>query len=133
MSVEAAASLAAAFNVHSPALLAFGGDSTIELISAVLVLWRFRGHEISETTKRRVNRVAGALLFLLAAYVAVVSALSLLGHREPKPSYLGIAMLVVAAITMSILAHERGNYQQRLQVPRSGRMLLSRHSAAIFR
>src|SRR5437667_5607686 len=105
MSVEAAVSLAAAFNVHSPALLAFGGDSTIELISAVLVLWRFRGHEISETTKRRVNRVAGALLFLLAAYVAVVSALSLLGHREPKPSYLGIAMLVVAAITMPILAH----------------------------
>ena len=107
MSVEAAVSLAAAFNAHSPALLAFGGDSTIELISAVLVLWRFRGHEISETTERRVNCVAGGLLFLLAAYVVVASALSLVGHRESKPSYIGIGVLIVSAIAMPLLAGEK--------------------------
>jgi divalent metal cation (Fe/Co/Zn/Cd) transporter len=107
MSVEAAVSLAAALNAHSPALLAFGGDSTIELMSAVLVLWQFRGHKIPETTEYRVNRVAGGLLFLLAAYVVAVSALSLVGHRESTPSYIGIAVLVVAAIAMPLFAREK--------------------------
>lgn len=107
MSAEAAVSLAAAFNAQSPALLAFGGDSAIELASAALVLWRFRGHEMTETTERRVNRVAGGLLFLLAAYVVVASALSLLGHREPRPSYIGIPVLIVAALAMPLLAREK--------------------------
>ena len=38
-SLEAALSLYAAWVAHSPALLAFGGDSAIELLSAVVVLW----------------------------------------------------------------------------------------------
>jgi hypothetical protein len=38
MSVEAAVSLFAAWRARSPALLAFGGDSAIELFSAVVVL-----------------------------------------------------------------------------------------------
>jgi hypothetical protein len=38
MSVEAMVSLFAAWRARSPALLAFGGDSTIELLSAVVVL-----------------------------------------------------------------------------------------------
>lgn len=42
MSVEAIVSLFAAWRARSPALLAFGGDSAIELFSAVVVLWRFR-------------------------------------------------------------------------------------------
>src|SRR5258706_7832931 len=40
MTVEAAVSLAAAWMARSPALLAFGGDSAIELLSAIVVLWR---------------------------------------------------------------------------------------------
>jgi Co/Zn/Cd efflux system component len=38
-SVEATVSLEAAWMAHSPALLAFGGDSAIELLSAAVVLW----------------------------------------------------------------------------------------------
>jgi hypothetical protein len=61
MSVEAAVSLKAAFTAKRPALLAFGGDSAIELVSAALVLWRFRGHELTETPERRVNRRRASL------------------------------------------------------------------------
>src|SRR5260370_8411971 len=42
MTLEAAMSLAAAWMARSPALLAFGGDSAIELFSAIVVLWRVR-------------------------------------------------------------------------------------------
>jgi len=106
MTVEAAVSLFAAWRARSPALLAFGGDSAIELFSAVVVLWRFRAaaHRYAE---RRAARVAGALLFALAAYVAVSSALSLLGYSEPKPTLLGIAILVAAAAVMPWLAKEK--------------------------
>jgi len=42
MSAEAVVSLGTAWTSHSPALLAFGGDSLIELLSAGVVFWRFR-------------------------------------------------------------------------------------------
>src|SRR5947208_5436674 len=74
MSVEAVVSLFAAWRARSPALLAFGGDSAIELFSAVVVLWRFRTSAAAHRdAEKRAARVAGALLFVLAAYVAITS------------------------------------------------------------
>jgi divalent metal cation (Fe/Co/Zn/Cd) transporter len=106
MSVEAVVSLFAACRARSPALLAFGGDSAIELFSAVVVLWRFRttAHENAE---RRAASVAGVLLFALAIYVAITSVASLLGYSEPKPTFVGIAILVAAAVVMPWLAKEK--------------------------
>jgi divalent metal cation (Fe/Co/Zn/Cd) transporter len=107
MSVEAAVSLFAAWRARSPALLAFGGDSAIELLSAVVVLWRFRASHAHEDVEKRAARVAGALLFALAAYVAITSVTSLLGYSEPKPTFLGIAILVAAAVIMPWVAKEK--------------------------
>jgi len=107
MTVEAAVSLAAAWMARSPALLAFGGDSAIELLSAIVVLWRFRAHADQEQSEKRAARIAGVLLFVLAAYVVVVSALTLLGYSEPKTTYVGIAVLVAAAAIMPWLAKEK--------------------------
>jgi divalent metal cation (Fe/Co/Zn/Cd) transporter len=100
-------SLFAAWRARSPALLAFGGDSAIELFSAVVVLWRFRASAEQEHAERRAARVAGALLFALAAYVAITSVASLLGYSEAKPTLLGIAILVAAAAVMPWLAKEK--------------------------
>jgi len=107
MTVEAAVSLAAAWMARSPALLAFGGDSTIELLSAIVVLWRFRTHADQEQSEKHAARIAGVLLFILGAYVAVVSALTLLGYSEPKTTYVGIAVLVTATAIMPWLAKEK--------------------------
>jgi divalent metal cation (Fe/Co/Zn/Cd) transporter len=106
MSVEAAVSLFAAWRAQSSALLAFGGDSAIELVSATVVLWRFRttAHENAES---RAARVTGALLFALSAFVAITSVASLLGYSEPKPTFLGIAVLTSAAAIMPWLAREK--------------------------
>jgi divalent metal cation (Fe/Co/Zn/Cd) transporter len=107
MSVEAVVSLFAAWRARSPALLGFGGDSAIELFSAVVVLWRFRASDAGEDAERRAARTAGTLLFALAVFVAVTSVTSLLGYSEPKPTLLGIALLVVAAVVMPWLAKEK--------------------------
>jgi divalent metal cation (Fe/Co/Zn/Cd) transporter len=107
MSVEAVVSLLAAWLARSPALLAFGGDSAIELVSAVVVYWRFRSKGSAERTERLAAKITGSLLFALAAYVVLVAALALLGHREVRPSYLGIVVLIVAAIAMPVLARQK--------------------------
>jgi hypothetical protein len=116
MSVEAMVSLFAAWRARSPALLAFGGNSVIELLSAAVVLWRFRASDAREDVEKRAARVAGALLFTLAAFVAVTSGTSLLGYNEPKPTLLGIAILVAAAAVMPWLAERKtaafGGYRQ---------------------
>jgi divalent metal cation (Fe/Co/Zn/Cd) transporter len=106
MTVEASVSLSAAWMARSSALLAFGGDSAIELLSAAAVLWRFRS-SAQERSEKQVARIAAALLFMLAACVAVTSAMTLLGHREAKPTYLGIAILIGAAVIMPWLAKEK--------------------------
>jgi divalent metal cation (Fe/Co/Zn/Cd) transporter len=106
MSVEAALSLWAAFRAHSPTLAAFGGDSGVELLSAVVVLRRF-STRAPEQAERRAAQIAGGLLFALAAYVVLASVMSLLGYVEPRPSYLGMAVLVAATLIMPLLAREK--------------------------
>jgi divalent metal cation (Fe/Co/Zn/Cd) transporter len=107
MSVEAVISLSASWAAHSPALLAFGGDSAIELLSAVVVYWRFRSKWSDERTEKLAASITGSLLFALAAYVALVAALALLGHVEVRPSFLGIVILIVAAVVMPLLARQK--------------------------
>ena len=100
MTVEAVVSLAAAWNSHSPALFAFGGDSLVELLSAAVVFWRFR----FELNEARAARIAGALLFMLAGLVVLTSVLNFLGYREARRSPVGIGILLAAAVVMPWLA-----------------------------
>jgi divalent metal cation (Fe/Co/Zn/Cd) transporter len=106
MSIEAVLSLWSAWKARSPVLAAFGGDSAIELLSAIIVLWRFRD-DGSEEDERRAARMTGSLLIVLGACVVLVSSISLLGYSEPKPSYFGMAVLLAALLIMPLLAREK--------------------------
>ncbi len=103
MTVEAVVSLAAAWNSHSPALFAFGGDSMVELLSAAVVFWRFR----FDLKEARAARIAGALLFILGGLVALTSVLDFLGYREAQRSFVGIGILLAAAVGMPWLASRK--------------------------
>jgi divalent metal cation (Fe/Co/Zn/Cd) transporter len=107
MSVEAGVSLGAAWTAHSPALLAFGGDSVVELLSAAVVFRRFYAPSQGEHVEERAGRIAGGLLFVLAAFVVTTSALTLSGRVEARPSYVGIAVLGLASIIMPWLAAQK--------------------------
>lgn len=82
-------SLAAAWMARSSALLAFGSDSAIELLSGIVVLWRFRTHAAQEQSEKRAARIAAVLLFMLAAYVSAASVMTLLGYSDQKPRLWG--------------------------------------------
>jgi divalent metal cation (Fe/Co/Zn/Cd) transporter len=47
------------------------------------------------------------LLFVLAAFVALASILTLLGHVEARPSAIGIVLLIIAAVLMPWLAKQK--------------------------
>jgi divalent metal cation (Fe/Co/Zn/Cd) transporter len=103
MSAEAVVSLGTAWTSHSPALLAFGGDSLIELLSAAVVFWRFR-FTLGEA---RAARIAGGLLFVLAGFVALTSVLNFFGYREAQRSLVGMTILLAAAVMMPWLASRK--------------------------
>jgi len=105
MAVEVVLSLWAAWDARSPALLAFGGDSAIELLSALVVLSVYSSSERGgQEREDRAARIAGALLLALAAYVTVIAVLALAGTAEPRPSRFGIAVLIASAVIMPLLA-----------------------------
>lgn len=82
MTIEAALSLSVASAAHSPALQGFGWDSIIELLSAGVVYWRFRKNGADRKIEATATRIAGGLLFALAAFVVIASGAALLGRAE---------------------------------------------------
>ncbi len=106
MCAEAAIAIFAAIRAHSVALVGFGADSGIELLSAFVVLLRFK--KVSHINEKRAARIAGLLLFALAAFILGNSILAFANAAfRPEPSYLGIALLIAAAIVMPWLATQK--------------------------
>lgn len=102
MLVECGVSLYAAQSAHSPALLAFGADSFVELVSAAVVLWQWAS--VFSVSEQKINRIAAVLLFLLALIVAITAIASLALHMHPDTSFTGIGITVAALIIMPVLA-----------------------------
>jgi divalent metal cation (Fe/Co/Zn/Cd) transporter len=102
MFIECGASLWAAATAHSTAMLAFGSDSLVELLSATVVLLQFLNP--ASISQRTAERVAAVLLFLLALIVASTALLSLIFHLRPETSRLGMIVTTCALIAMPFLA-----------------------------
>lgn len=100
MSVECGVALAAAARAHSVALLAFGADSLVELLSAVVVLLQFIPR--FPLKKAQADKAAAVLLFALAVVVLCIAWLGRM--RSVETSRLGIAITVLALIAMPALA-----------------------------
>ncbi len=118
MLVELSVSAYAAVTAHRPAMLAFGSDSLVELLSAVLVLLQWiPGIAISE---QKAGRVAGGLLYMLAFVVAAIAVTAIALEARPEISCSGIAITTAALIAMPILA-----YLKRREAHRSGNTALA--------
>ncbi|SRR6266851_415739 len=106
MAIEVAVAFIAAIRAHSVALAAFGGDSAIELMSAAVVLARFRSPR--RITEQSASKITGWLLVALAAYITVQSLYTLIAApSKPEPSYVGIGLLVAAALVMPWLGRRK--------------------------
>ncbi len=90
VTVQATVAVAAGMTAGSLVVLAFGLDSVIELTSAGVLMWRLivelrHGQRFSKWA-----RIAGALLFLLAAYIAAAA----LWHLGVTKHFLGRSSLL---------------------------------------
>lgn len=112
MLAECVVSLYAAREAHSPALLAFGSDSFVELLSAGIVLGQFLPR--APISERRASRIAGALLFVLAGLVGCTAVGAIALRARPDVSYLGIAITVAALTVMPLLARLKRREARRI-------------------
>lgn len=97
--VEAVIAISAGAASSSTALVAFGLDSVIEVLSAAAVAWQFTRSD-PERWEKPTLRVIAIAFFALAVYVTISSVLSLTGANEIQHSSLGIALTVVSVIVM---------------------------------
>ncbi len=115
MVIECGVSLVATARAHSPALLAFGSDSLVELLSASVVLLQLTPR--LQLSKKQAARTAAVLLFALAAIVALIAGLSLAGRVRPEESPLGIGVTAVALLIMPMLGWLKRREARRLDNP----------------
>ena len=112
MLVECGIALTSAWRARSPALLAFGADSFVELLSAIVVLLQFVPR--FTLSQARAARWAGILLFVLAGVVAATAVATLFAGVEPDPSWLGIGVTVAALFVMPVLSRAKRSTARRL-------------------
>ncbi len=109
--LEGAVSIGFGINDESVALAGFGADSLIEVASAALVLWRFRGEAeqkeglsiLSIKRERQATLGIGALFILLALLTALASALQLKSGSHPSTTLSGLVISVVSLSFMFFL------------------------------
>lgn len=101
--VEAIIAISAGTAASSAALVGFGLDSIVEVLSAAAVAWQFASPD-PEKREKTALRVIAWSFFALAAYVAVDASLSLFGVREAEHSPVGIALAAVSLAVMPFLS-----------------------------
>ena len=112
MVVEAVIAIWAGVQSESVCLLAFGTDSLIELASAGVLIWRLtvelrHGQTFAESAERTASRIAGGLLFALAAYVVAAAGWKLWTQTGENFSWPGLAVTLLTMPTMYVLARQK--------------------------
>jgi divalent metal cation (Fe/Co/Zn/Cd) transporter len=104
MVAEAAVAITAGLLAASIALVGFGLDSVIELISATVVIWQLRGEITGQDRQTRAVRLIGVTFFALATYLTIDSIRDLATGTQPRQSIPGLAVTATALIVMPALA-----------------------------
>jgi cation diffusion facilitator family transporter len=119
--IEGVVAIGAGLIAGSVALVGFGVDSSIEVISALGLLWRLRKAGPTATVQeesaaeRRALYIVAATFFLLAAYITYEALNSLIGREEPDRSTVGLVLSVLSLVIMPALAwsKQRTGHQMR--------------------
>ena len=100
--IEAVVAITAGAAASSIALVGFGLDSTVEVLSAVVILWQLHG--LAEDRERRALRLIAVSFFALAVYVAVQAIVDLSSRAQPESAPVGIGLAIASLVVMPILA-----------------------------
>jgi divalent metal cation (Fe/Co/Zn/Cd) transporter len=98
--VEAVIALTAGTIANSSALIGFGLDSIVEVLSAGAVAWQFAGGRNHEDREHIALRTIAFSFFALAALVTFDAVRTLLGAGEAEHSTVGIVLAAVSLVVM---------------------------------
>lgn len=101
--IEAVVAIAAGSVASSAALIGFGLDSSIEVLSAAAVAWQFTRRD-PERWEKPTLRVIAVAFFALAAYVTVSSIVSLVGGDRPQHSTIGLVLTALSVVIMPLVS-----------------------------
>ena len=118
--VEVAVSLIAGFTSGSAALIGWGLDSVIEVVSASTLWWRLNG-EIEGIEDKKVKKrekitlfvIAGSFL-LVSGFITYDSVTKLINENTPNWSTMGIIILLVSLVVNPILIYYKRKYGKKL-------------------
>jgi divalent metal cation (Fe/Co/Zn/Cd) transporter len=101
--IEAVVAIAAGTVASSTALVGFGLDSIVEVLSAAAVAWQFAGRD-PEARERTALKVIAVSFFGLALYVTNDAGLTFAGLRRAEHSTVGIVLAAVSLAVMPFLS-----------------------------
>ena len=101
--VEAVIAISAGMVASSTALVSFGLDSCVEVLSAAAITWQFAAPD-PETREKAALRTVALAFFALAGYVTIQAVRTLMGSAEAEHSSVGIALAAVSLVVMPILS-----------------------------
>lgn len=101
--IEAAVAITAGTIASSAALIGFGLDSIVEVVSAAAVAWQFSATD-HERRERTALRVIALSFFALAAYVTVDAVRALFGAGEAEHSAPGLILAALSLVIMPFLS-----------------------------
>jgi len=101
--VEAIVALWAGAVASSAALIGFGLDSIVEVLSAAAVAWQFSARD-PQRRERATLRVVAIAFFLLAVVVGSDALLALAQQERPDASPVGIAIAALSLAVMPFLS-----------------------------
>jgi divalent metal cation (Fe/Co/Zn/Cd) transporter len=108
-SLEGIIAITSGIIAGSIALVGFGFDSGIEVLSGLILVVRLSldAHEGREMIESWSLRLVGISFLLLAAYIGYDSLSLLLKHQAPERSFVGIGLAVVSLFVMPWLARQK--------------------------
>jgi divalent metal cation (Fe/Co/Zn/Cd) transporter len=113
--LEGVVAIAAGLSAGSVALVAFGLDSSVEVLASIVVVWELRAADRSG--ERHALRLIGLGYIVVAAYVAWDTVQAILSGNRPASSPIGIVFLSATVAVMVALGVGKVRVGRELDSP----------------
>src|SRR5207302_9139129 len=113
--LESVVGIIAGVLAGSVALIGFGFDSVIEVVSSLVLVWRLSDASATEDREAFAHRLVGVCFLALAVYVSFEGIKDLVTHSSPRVTYVGIIYAAACVIVMPLLARAKRRAAANLQ------------------
>jgi divalent metal cation (Fe/Co/Zn/Cd) transporter len=115
MGVEGGVGVWQGLAAGSIALAGWGLASFIEGVASAIVVWRFTGaRRLSDSAERRAQKLVAVQFFVLAPYVLVESARTLIEGGHADVTVIGMALTATSVVLMPLLGRAKHRLAERL-------------------